>query len=119
MLDEVLDGDDHHNNEGHSVFSFILASSYFSVEPPLQYRYRGKVSPPSLRWIGVVPPRLRLQETTRVLVKAPLRGQIDWSKGLKENVIPRNTVPMGTSSQQIHLHLKEFLLTISDCKNTK
>jgi DNA-directed RNA polymerase subunit beta' len=28
------------------------------------------------------------QETTRVLVKIVLQSQIDWLKGLKENVIP-------------------------------
>ena len=39
-------------------FFFILASSYFSAGPPLQYCYRGRVSPPSSRWIGVVPLRL-------------------------------------------------------------
>jgi DNA-directed RNA polymerase subunit beta' len=65
-----------------------------------------------------------LQETTRVLAKAALRGRIDWLKGLKENVIPGNTVPMGTGSQEILLHLKvkkqkEFLLNINDCKNNK
>lgn len=41
-----------------SLFFFILASSYFSAGPPLQYCYRSRVSPPSSRWIGVVPLRL-------------------------------------------------------------
>ena len=44
--------------KGIPFFFFILASSYFSAGPPLQYCYRGRVSPPSSRWIGVVPPRL-------------------------------------------------------------
>lgn len=37
---------------------YILASSYFSAGPPLQYRHRSRVSPPSSGWIGVVPLRL-------------------------------------------------------------
>nr|YP_010981797.1 RNA polymerase beta'' subunit [Lygodium flexuosum]UYS92448.1 RNA polymerase beta'' subunit [Lygodium flexuosum] len=41
------------------------------------------------------------QETTRVLAKAALRGRIDWLKGLKENVILGDAVPIGTSSQEI------------------
>lgn len=65
-----------------------------------------------------------LQETTRVLAKAALRGRIDWLKGLKENVIPGNTVPMGTGSQDIFLHLKvkkkkESILTRISRKNKK
>nr|AWS01008.1 RNA polymerase b''-subunit [Pilularia americana] len=64
------------------------------------------------------------QETTRVLAKAALRGRIDWLKGLKENVIPGNTVPIGTGSQEIICHLKvkkqkEFHLAGSNSKNTK
>ena len=35
MLDEVLGGDDHHNNEGHSVFCFIyfLSSWHRAIFP--------------------------------------------------------------------------------------
>nr|YP_009514308.1 RNA polymerase beta'' subunit [Macrosolen cochinchinensis]AXB38610.1 RNA polymerase beta'' subunit [Macrosolen cochinchinensis] len=36
------------------------------------------------------------QETARVLVKASLRGRIDWLKGLKENVVLGNIIPAGT-----------------------
>ena len=43
----------------------ILASSYFPVELPLQYCHRGRVSPPSSGWIGVVPLRLRYQDINR------------------------------------------------------
>ena len=42
-----------------------------------------------------------LQETTRVLAKAALRGRIDRLKGLKENVILGDIVPVGTSSPEI------------------
>nr|YP_009690557.1 RNA polymerase beta'' subunit [Lindsaea linearis]QEG57337.1 RNA polymerase beta'' subunit [Lindsaea linearis] len=47
-----------------------------------------------------------LQETTRVLAKAALRGRIDRLKGLKENVIPGDTVPIGTGSQEIICQLE-------------
>nr|YP_009490474.1 RNA polymerase beta'' subunit [Cibotium barometz]YP_010878713.1 RNA polymerase beta'' subunit [Cibotium cumingii]AWH62692.1 RNA polymerase beta'' subunit [Cibotium barometz]WHE37906.1 RNA polymerase beta'' subunit [Cibotium barometz]WHE37993.1 RNA polymerase beta'' subunit [Cibotium barometz]WHE38081.1 RNA polymerase beta'' subunit [Cibotium barometz]WHE38603.1 RNA polymerase beta'' subunit [Cibotium cumingii] len=64
------------------------------------------------------------QETTRVLAKAALRGRIDRLKGLKENVIPGDTVPIGTGSQEIISQLKvkkqkEFHSTISSSKNSK
>ncbi|GMP55313.1 hypothetical protein CsSME_00020167 [Camellia sinensis var. sinensis] len=36
------------------------------------------------------------QETARVLAKATLRGRIDWLKGLKENVVLRGIIPVGT-----------------------
>nr|YP_009670960.1 RNA polymerase beta'''' subunit [Passiflora arbelaezii]QCX30236.1 RNA polymerase beta'''' subunit [Passiflora arbelaezii] len=36
------------------------------------------------------------QETIRVLSKAALRGRIDWMKGLKENVVLGNMIPVGT-----------------------
>nr|AJE61550.1 RNA polymerase beta'' subunit [Cystopteris protrusa] len=42
-----------------------------------------------------------LQETTRVLAKAALRGRIDRLKGLKENVILGDVVPVGTGSPEI------------------
>nr|QJQ36589.1 RNA polymerase beta'' subunit [Pyrrosia sheareri] len=47
-----------------------------------------------------------LQETTRVLAKAALRGRIDRLKGLKENVILGDTVPVGTGSPEIVCQLK-------------
>nr|YP_009690646.1 RNA polymerase beta'' subunit [Lomariopsis japurensis]QEG57426.1 RNA polymerase beta'' subunit [Lomariopsis japurensis] len=47
-----------------------------------------------------------LQETTRVLAKAALRGRIDWLKGLKENVILGDAVPVGTGSPEIVCQLK-------------
>nr|YP_009299893.1 RNA polymerase beta' subunit [Pelargonium trifidum]AJB99807.1 RNA polymerase beta' subunit [Pelargonium trifidum] len=36
------------------------------------------------------------QETARVLAKAALRGRIDWLKGLKENVVLGELLPIGT-----------------------
>nr|UGV23355.1 RNA polymerase beta'' subunit [Sloanea cordifolia]UGV23441.1 RNA polymerase beta'' subunit [Sloanea dasycarpa]UGV23527.1 RNA polymerase beta'' subunit [Sloanea longiaculeata]UZT27714.1 RNA polymerase beta'' subunit [Sloanea sinensis] len=36
------------------------------------------------------------QETARVLAKAALRGRIDWLKGLKENVVLGDMIPVGT-----------------------
>lgn len=47
-----------------------------------------------------------LQETTRVLAKAALRGRIDWLKGLKENVILGGVVPVGTGSPEIVCQLE-------------
>lgn len=47
-----------------------------------------------------------LQETTRVLAKAALRGRIDWLKGLKENVILGDVVPVGTGSPEIVCQLE-------------
>nr|YP_009548308.1 RNA polymerase beta'' subunit [Bommeria hispida]AYW15129.1 RNA polymerase beta'' subunit [Bommeria hispida] len=46
------------------------------------------------------------QETTRVLAKAALRGRIDWLKGLKENVVLGDAVPIGTGSPEIACQLK-------------
>nr|YP_009547373.1 RNA polymerase beta'' subunit [Hemionitis subcordata]AYW15029.1 RNA polymerase beta'' subunit [Hemionitis subcordata] len=46
------------------------------------------------------------QETTRVLAKAALRGRIDWLKGLKENVVLGDAVPVGTGSPEIASQLK-------------
>nr|QRK25940.1 RNA polymerase beta'' subunit [Pteridium aquilinum subsp. japonicum] len=59
-----------------------------------------------------------LQETTRVLAKAALRGRIDRLKGLKENVILGDAVPIGTGSPEIVCQLKvnkrkEFHSTIN------
>nr|QXE46006.1 RNA polymerase beta'' subunit [Gonocarpus micranthus] len=39
------------------------------------------------------------QETTRVLAKAALQGRIDWLKGLKENVVLGEMIPVGTGFQ--------------------
>lgn len=36
------------------------------------------------------------QDTTRVLTKAAIEGQIDWLRGLKENVIIGHLIPAGT-----------------------
>ena len=36
------------------------------------------------------------QETTRVLTKAAIEGKIDWLRGLKENVIIGQLIPVGT-----------------------
>nr|YP_009426850.1 RNA polymerase beta'' subunit [Hymenasplenium unilaterale]ASU95525.1 RNA polymerase beta'' subunit [Hymenasplenium unilaterale] len=47
-----------------------------------------------------------LQETTRVLSKAALRGRIDRLKGLKQNVILGDIVPVGTSSPEIVCQLE-------------
>lgn len=41
------------------------------------------------------------QETTRVLAKAALRGRIDWLRGLKENIILGDMVPIGTGSKEV------------------
>nr|AYW15408.1 RNA polymerase beta'' subunit [Jamesonia brasiliensis] len=62
------------------------------------------------------------QETTRVLAKAALRGRIDWLKGLKENVVLGDTVPIGTGSPEIICQLrmskqKESLLVNESINN--
>nr|YP_010969970.1 RNA polymerase beta'' subunit [Taenitis blechnoides]WNR49183.1 RNA polymerase beta'' subunit [Taenitis blechnoides] len=62
------------------------------------------------------------QETTRVLAKAALRGRIDWLKGLKENVVLGDTVPIGTGSPEIICQLrmskqKESRLVNEDTNN--
>nr|YP_009426416.1 RNA polymerase beta'' subunit [Diplazium dushanense]ASU95091.1 RNA polymerase beta'' subunit [Diplazium dushanense] len=65
------------------------------------------------------------QETTRVLAKAALRGRIDRLKGLKENVILGDVVPVGTGSPEIVCQLevnkrKEFHSAIDrNSKNPK
>nr|YP_010388459.1 RNA polymerase beta'' subunit [Polystichum yaanense]UPP55975.1 RNA polymerase beta'' subunit [Polystichum yaanense] len=64
------------------------------------------------------PSEASLQETTRVLAKAALRGRIDRLKGLKENVILGDAVPVGTGSPEIVCQLevnkrKGFHLEIS------
>nr|YP_009425625.1 RNA polymerase beta'' subunit [Christella appendiculata]ASU94300.1 RNA polymerase beta'' subunit [Christella appendiculata] len=52
------------------------------------------------------PSEASLQETTRVLAKAALRGRIDRLKGLKENVILGDVVPVGTGSPEIVCQLE-------------
>nr|YP_009548742.1 RNA polymerase beta'' subunit [Cryptogramma acrostichoides]AYW15717.1 RNA polymerase beta'' subunit [Cryptogramma acrostichoides] len=64
------------------------------------------------------------QETTRVLAKAALRGRIDWLKGLKENVVLGDAVPIGTGSPEIVCQLevnkqKEFHLANKCSKNSR
>nr|YP_009547460.1 RNA polymerase beta'' subunit [Cheilanthes micropteris]AYW15456.1 RNA polymerase beta'' subunit [Cheilanthes micropteris] len=64
------------------------------------------------------------QETTRVLAKAALRGRIDWLKGLKENVVLGDAVPVGTGSPEIACQLnvnkqKEFHSANKNSKNSK
>nr|YP_009449964.1 RNA polymerase beta'' subunit [Burmannia disticha]ANK36161.1 RNA polymerase beta'' subunit [Burmannia disticha] len=41
------------------------------------------------------------QETARVLSKAALRGRIDWLKGLKENVVLGEIIPVGTGFKKL------------------
>ncbi|KAH7443049.1 hypothetical protein KP509_02G016600 [Ceratopteris richardii] len=53
------------------------------------------------------------QETTRVLAKAALCGRIDWLRGLKENVVLGDLVPIGTGSLEIVCQL------IADTKNSE
>ena len=38
------------------------------------------------------------QETTRVLTKSAIEGKVDWLRGLKENVIIGDLLPIGTGS---------------------
>ena len=49
------------------------------------------------------------QETTRVLTKAAIEGQIDWLRGLKENVILGNLIPSGTGFQNYQNCFKKNL----------
>nr|YP_009766583.1 RNA polymerase beta'' subunit [Cadellia pentastylis]QIS97118.1 RNA polymerase beta'' subunit [Cadellia pentastylis] len=44
------------------------------------------------------------QETARVLSKAALRGRIDWLKGLKENVVLGEMIPVGTGFKRFVHH---------------
>nr|QGU93280.1 RNA polymerase beta'' subunit [Selaginella stauntoniana] len=41
-------------------------------------------------------PEASSRETTRALAGAAIRGQMDWSKGLKESIIVGGTIPAGT-----------------------
>jgi len=47
------------------------------------------------------------QDTTRVLTKAAIEGQIDWLRGLKENVIIGNLIPAGTGYMKLSKVFKE------------
>jgi DNA-directed RNA polymerase subunit beta' len=40
------------------------------------------------------------QETTKILTSAAIEGKIDWLRGLKENVIIGNIVPIGTGFEK-------------------
>lgn len=53
------------------------------------------------------------QETTRVLIKAAIEGQIDWLRGLKENIILGNLIPVGTGFQNYQNCFKKNLLVKS------
>ena len=54
------------------------------------------------------------QETTRVLIKAAIEGQIDWLRGLKENIILGNLIPAGTGFQNYQNCFKKNLLVHSN-----
>ena len=58
------------------------------------------------------------QETTRVLTKAAIEGQIDWLRGLKENIIIGHLIPAGTGSQNYRNCFKKRLsYSFTDFKN--
>ena len=48
------------------------------------------------RWRRLATPAASLQETTRVLTEAAVRGTRDGLRGLKENVIVGRLIPAGT-----------------------
>ena len=50
------------------------------------------------------------QETTRVLTKAAIEGQIDWLRGLKENIIIGHLIPSGTGYQSYSNSFNKSLL---------
>uniref|UniRef100_UPI00315D96D9 RNA polymerase beta'' subunit n=1 Tax=Pyrola atropurpurea TaxID=642525 RepID=UPI00315D96D9 len=47
------------------------------------------------------------QETARVLAKAALRDRIDWLKGLKENVVLGEIIPVGTGFKRLMPPLRQ------------
>ena len=51
------------------------------------------------------------QETTRVLTKAAIEGQIDWLRGLKENIIIGHSIPAGTGSRDFKICFKNSCKT--------
>lgn len=42
------------------------------------------------------------QETVRILTKSAILGKLDWLKGLKENIILGNLIPVGTGKNAIN-----------------
>ena len=54
------------------------------------------------------------QETTRVLTKAAIEGQIDWLRGLKENIIIGHLIPAGTGSQNYRNSFKKPVKIVFD-----
>ena len=50
------------------------------------------------------------QETTKILTKAAIEGQIDWLRGLKENIIIGHLIPAGTGSQNYKNCFKKNLV---------
>ncbi|CAN6446916.1 unnamed protein product [Victoria cruziana] len=48
------------------------------------------------------------QETARVLAKAALWGRIDWLKGLKENVVLGEMIPVGTKFKRFVHRSREY-----------
>ena len=56
------------------------------------------------------------QETTRVLTKAGIEGQIDWLRGLKENIIIGHLIPAGTGSQNYRNCFQKRLTINSNLK---
>nr|YP_010292904.1 RNA polymerase beta'' subunit [Dapsilanthus disjunctus]ULQ65097.1 RNA polymerase beta'' subunit [Dapsilanthus disjunctus]ULQ65185.1 RNA polymerase beta'' subunit [Dapsilanthus disjunctus] len=59
------------------------------------------------------------QETARVLAKAALRGRIDWLKGLKENVVLGEILPVGTGFQGLVHRLRQDKNTHLEIPNQK
>ncbi|GER51129.1 50S ribosomal protein L2 [Striga asiatica] len=58
------------------------------------------------------------QETARVLVKAALRGRIDWLKGLKENVVGGGGIPVGTGLKGLVLPSEQHNRSPLETKKT-
>lgn len=54
------------------------------------------------------------QETTRVLTKAAIEGEVDWLRGLKENVIIGQLIPAGTG---FNTYISKRKLKVSSYKN--
>ena len=56
------------------------------------------------------------QETTRVLTKAAIEGKRDWLRGLKENIVIGQLIPVGTSSKTYSNFFGKELVHYSDSK---
>ena len=56
------------------------------------------------------------QETTRVLTKAAIEGKRDWLRGLKENIVIGQLIPVGTSSKTYSNFFGKELLRHSESK---